>query len=244
MVETEVMDRLAPRARPPGSPVMAQTWERLLFLHWPIDAGLLRPMLPPGLTLDLFEGQAWIGLTPFSVTGLRAADGPGIPGLTSFHELNVRTYVHANGFPGVWFFSLDASKIIPVLAARVLYSLPYLKAAIEFMQTGDLLHYKLERTIGRDAEFEAIWRPGLRLREAEQHSLAFFLTERYCLYAARGDRLYQARVYHAPWILEDAELISYRSTMLASHGLPEPAGVPLIHYSERLQVEIWPSRQI
>ena len=105
--------------------VMAQTWEDLVFLHWPMDPDDLRARLPRGLSLDTYRGDAWVSITPFVVTGLRPRGIPAVPGLSSFAETNVRTYVTRDGKPGVWFFSLDASSRLAVTAARALYHLPY-----------------------------------------------------------------------------------------------------------------------
>src|SRR5689334_21931376 len=104
------MDRLAMRARPEGKPVMEQNWEQILFLHWSVDPAFIQARIPPQLEVDTFEDKAWIGITPFRVSGLHLMSLPPIPGLDSFNEINVRTYVHHKGKPGVWFFSLDASK--------------------------------------------------------------------------------------------------------------------------------------
>src|SRR5215831_15051590 len=123
------VDRLAMRAKPEGRPVMEQNWEKILFLHWPIDPALIQARIPPGLEVDLFEDKAWIGITPFKVTGLHLMSLPPVPGLDSFNEINVRTYVHYEGKPVIWFFSLDASKLIPVIAARLFYQVPYHSAA-------------------------------------------------------------------------------------------------------------------
>src|SRR5437764_11600687 len=124
MVRTSTaVDRLAMRARPEGTPVMEQAWEDLLFLHWPIDEALIRPLIPASLEIDTFEGKAWIGITPFRLTGFRLMSLPPIPGFSAFNEINVRTYVHHDGKPGIWFFSLDASKILPAVGARVLFGL-------------------------------------------------------------------------------------------------------------------------
>src|SRR5881296_4376481 len=106
------LDRLAMRARPQGSPVMYQNWGNLLFLHWPIDPTSIRPLIPEELEIDTSDGKAWLGITPFAMTGVRFVALPPVPGLESFLELNVRTYVHFKGMPGIWFFSLDASKLI------------------------------------------------------------------------------------------------------------------------------------
>src|ERR1041385_3822856 len=113
MKQSGELDRLAMRSRPHGSPVMHQNWDNLLFLHWPIEPEALRPLVPAELQIDTFENQAWLSMSPFALTGLRMLSLPPIPGLNSFLELNVRTYVHRNGIPGIWFFSLDASKLIP-----------------------------------------------------------------------------------------------------------------------------------
>src|SRR4029078_3618766 len=83
-----------PRAvRPAARAVMKQRWSRLLFLHWPIPAEEVRPLLPRGLTLDTYAGQGWVGLVPFVVSGARPVYLPPVPGLSRFVEVNVRTYV-------------------------------------------------------------------------------------------------------------------------------------------------------
>ena len=238
------VDRLALRGRPEGSPVMHQTWENLLFMHWPIDPTLLRPLIPQPLEIETFEGKAWIGITPFSLTHLHSIPGPEVPGLNSFLELNVRTYVHHNGVPGIWFFSLDASKIIPVLAARLFYSLPYVKASMEMKEENGAFIFSSRREGNFPAEFDAMWKPGIPLRMPALESLTFFLVERYCLYSADDSHLYRARVYHAPWSLRDAELLSFRSTLLTSHGLAEPTGAPLLHFSNKQNVEVWPRETV
>jgi uncharacterized protein YqjF (DUF2071 family) len=150
----------------------------------------------------------------------------------------VRTYVVYNGMPGIWFFSLDASKLVAVLAARLFFMLPYYSANIDFIQDGDLFRFQLQRSTPA-AEFEATWRVGLRLRAPDIESLAFFLTERYCYFAVKQGQVYQTRVYHAPWILDEAMVVSRRSTMISAAGMPESALDPLVHFSRHQSVEIW-----
>src|SRR5205807_141876 len=106
-----------------GSWVMAQTWLDLLFAHWPLDATVLRAVVPGELPLDLWEGRAWLGLTPFEVRNLRLRPTLPVPKLSSFPEVNVRTYVTVGGKPGIYFFSLDADSALAVLAARWSYRL-------------------------------------------------------------------------------------------------------------------------
>lgn len=229
---------------------MHQNWGKLLFMHWRIDAGLLRPLIPEALEIDTFDDSAWIAEAPFTMWDIRALPPflPPIPGLSSAHELNVRTYVYLDHFPGVWFFSLDCNSAAAVLAARAFYHLPYYKAEIELMEKGGsedcFVEYSLVRTDNPPAQFHSLWKMGEKLPTSQPGSLEFFLTERYCLYSDHADQLYRARIHHAPWPLQQAELISLNSTMIESHGLSTPEGDPLLHYCEELSVEIWPLKKL
>jgi len=232
------VDRLSIRKRPDSLPLMHQNWGKLLFMHWRIEERVLRPLIPAALEIDTYDGSAWIAVTPFTMWGIRAYFLPPIPGTSAFHELNVRTYVHLNGVPGVWFFSLDAANALAVWGARLSYHLPYHTAEMSLEQKGKTIEYSSQR-IDSPAELHATWSIGEALPEPEPESLQFFLTERYCLYAAQGDQLYRARIFHAPWSLQSATLLSLHSTMIESLGLPTPEGEPLLHYAEEIAVDIW-----
>lgn len=237
------VDRLSVRARPPGRPIMYQSWGELLFMHWPVPAHSLRRLIPDPLVLDTFEGVAWVGITPFTTWGLRPALLPSLPFLSESHELNVRTYVHLDGVPGVWFFSLDAGNPLAVWGARLAFHLPYFTARMSIERRDRTLHFASRRTHrnAAPAEFGASWTVGDGLPQPEPGSLDFFLIERYCLYAARGDAIYRARIFHRPWPLCTARLLSCQSTMLESQGLPSPKGELLLHQQgDPLRVEIWP----
>lgn len=236
----EPIDRLAMRGRPEGMPIMQQNWEKLLFLHWPFSPEHIRPHVPEGLEIDTFNGVAWVGLTPFTVNDLAITPLPPIPGTSSFHELNMRTYVHRNGVPGVWFFTLEASKLLPTLAARAFYWLDYRLSEMVYRTKGEPFEFVAHRSDKVDADFEAAWVPGSLLPSPDTESLEFFLTERYVLYAAREREIVQARVYHAPWQLHSAELLDLETTMFDWLGVPEPIAEPLVHYSPLQKVEVWP----
>ena len=236
------VDRLAARHRPEGHPVMHQTWGKLLFMHWRINENLLRPLIPESLEIDTYGGSAWIAITPFTMWDVRALPPyvPAVPGLSAFHELNVRTYVHHNGVPGVWFFSLDASSSAAVLGAKSVYHLPYHYADIDLKERGRTIHYTLSRDDDDPpAEFKAPWKIGDPLRQSQPGSKEFFLTERYILYAEHDDQLYRARIHHEPWPLQEAELTKWGSSMIEASRLKQPPGDPLVHYAEELDVEIW-----
>jgi hypothetical protein len=242
-------DRLAMRERPAGWPIMRQNWGKLLFMHWRIDPKLLRPLIPAQLEIDTFDGSAWIGLVPFTMWGIRASFLPPISGTNAFHELNVRTYIHHCGVPGVWFLSLDAANKLAVWGARKFYHLPYFNARMSLEQTDKTIRYSSSREDhrGAAAEFQATWTIGedhADRMSALPGSLEFFLTERYCLDSAHNGKLYRARIHHQPWPLQTARLTSFNSTMIEAHGLPGAPGDPLLHYCEAISVEIWPLRKV
>jgi uncharacterized protein YqjF (DUF2071 family) len=224
---------------PETSWVMGQTWDELLFAHWRAPADVLRSHLPEGLELDLFEDEAWIGVTPFRVTGLRARGLPPIPLLSSFLEVNTRTYVTAGGKPGIWFFSLDAASDLAVEAARRGYKLPYFRADMRAEWREGRLEYESRRRGRERAALRVRYRPAGDVLDTDPRSLAHFLTERYCLYTEDSGRLRLAEIHHEPWPLQPAE------AEIVENTLP-PAGIellddePLLHFSARQDVVIWP----
>lgn len=241
------------RHRPDGWQLMHQNWGKLLFIHWRIDERLLRPLIPEALAIDTFDGFAWIGIVPFTMWGIRASFLPAIPGTSAFHELNVRTYVHHRGVPSVWFLSLDAASRLAVWGARTFYYLPYFNAQMSLVQTGNTIRYSSVRRDrrGAAAELNARWSIGEAIGETNAGrmptlpgSLEFFLTERYCLDTVHNGQLYRSRIHHEPWPLQRAELISLNSSMIEAHGLPTPAGDPVLHYAEALSVDIWPLKKV
>ncbi|HET9324285.1 MAG TPA: DUF2071 domain-containing protein [Gaiellaceae bacterium] len=226
---------------PESSWSIGQTWEDLLFAHWRTPAEGLRGRLPPGLELDLFQDEAWIGVTAFRLTGLRARGLPPLPFLSSFLELNTRTYVVSGGKPGVWFFSLDASSEPAVLAARHVYRLPYFRAEMRAERSGDSVVYESRRhdPRGAPAAFQTTYRPIGDVLEADAASLAHFLTERYCLYTVHEGRLKRGEIHHEPWPLQPAEAEIARNTMPPS-GIELSDDDPLLHFSARQDTVIWP----
>jgi len=220
---------------------MHQKWGKLLFMHWRIDQRLLRPLIPGQLTIDTFDGSAWIAVVPFTMWDIRALPPyiPPFPGLSAMHELNVRTYVTYDNIPGVWFFSLDCNCASAVLGARMFYYLNYLSADIALEQTGSTIDYRLVRTDEPPGYFRASWSIGEPLSTSAPGSIEFFLTERYCLYSTNNRNLYRSRIYHQPWPLQTAKLNSFSSTMIESMNIPTPQATPLLHYAEEISVDIW-----
>jgi uncharacterized protein len=226
---------------PGRSWVMGQTWDDLLFAHWRVSPDSLRELLPEGLNVDLFEGEAWIGVTPFAVTGLRTRGLPPLPFVSSFLELNTRTYVTAGGRPGIWFFSLDASSELAVEGARRGFKLPYFRADMRAGWRDGWLGYECRRRDprGEPAAFTGRYRAIGDQLDADPRSLAHFLTERYCAYTTDEGRLRRIEIHHRPWPLQPAEAVIDENTMPPA-GLVLLDDTPLLHFSARQDVVIWP----
>lgn len=232
---------------PTGRWIMRQTWRELLFAHWPVPPAMLRPLLPPALTLDTFADNAWIGIVPFRMTDVRVRGCPPIPTTSRLPEINVRTYVSAGGRSGVWFLSLDAGSPLAVAVARARFYLPYFNAAMQVARQGDTIVYA-SRRIQRGApaaEFRARYSPIGPPERAAPGSLADWLTARYSLFACnRAGHLFRGDVHHAPWPLAPAQLDLERNTMLAGWGIELGAEAPLLHYAETLEVLCWPVHRV
>ena len=239
----------APRPWPagPGPWIMRMRWDHLLFMHWPVKPDMLRPLVPQRLTIDTYDGQAWVGVVPFRMSRTRGRFMPPIPESSAFPELNVRTYVTAQGKPGVWFFSLDAGSKLAVRGARWAFHLPYFDADMHIETRGEETRYRSSRT-HRDAppaEFVGSYRPTGEIFRASVGSLEDFLTARYCLYAAdRKQRLYRADINHVPWPLQAAQAEVECNTMARAAGIELPDCKPLLHYASVLDVVAWMIKRI
>lgn len=183
----------------PGRTVMRQRWRGLFFAHWEIDPVAASAALPPGLTLDLHEGRAHVGLVGFRMEAVRPAFLPALPWLSWFSELNVRLYVKDRaGAPGVWFLSLDCDRRPAVSIARRFFGLPYFNADMAW--SDDAAGRTLTcRRRGRDGAARYAWRPDGPAAEAVAGSVTHHLCERYAFYSIRDGRLMRGRVAHEPY---------------------------------------------
>ena len=228
---------------PPERPwVGKMRWHDLLFMHWPVKASALRGLIPEELELETYEGEAWLGVVPFTMSGVRGRWMPPVPGVSAFAELNVRTYVTAGGIPGVWFFSLDAQSWLAVRGARMTFHLPYFDARMKVWREGEVVEYRSRRTHkgAPPATFEGRYWPSGDVRHAEPGSLEYFLTERYCLYSADGEgRVWRGHIHHCPWPLQRCEAEVLENTMSGQIGVELPQRKPLLHFAKYLDVRAW-----
>jgi uncharacterized protein YqjF (DUF2071 family) len=239
--DRSVVESTAHRPWPmPRAPwFLTQSWNDLLFAHWPVDASQMRRAVPDVFDLDLFDGKAWVGVVPFYMTNLGVRAAPPLPWHSAFPELNVRTYVRVSDRPGVYFFSLDAGRRLAVAAAWALLNLPYFAAVISVARRDAAVHYQSARRLGR-ADFNAIYEPASQPFAASVGSIEYFLTERYCLYHRdRRGRPYRLEIHHRPWYLQLARATIAINTMAAASHLTLGGSPPLLHFSRRQDVIAW-----
>jgi len=233
---------------PSGRWQITQRWNDLLFAHWPVPAESLAALLPEGLEPDTFQGSAWLGVVPFWLDRIKVRGIPGIPGMRSFPDLNVRTYVRdaSTGTPGMYFFSLDATNLLAVMLAQTFFHLPYHWAEMRLDQQSEreFTLYSRRRFTHHPVVFEARYRglgPTRKLAEVRSGSLEFFLMERSSLFTRnRAGQAVRSNLHHVPWPLEEAEADIQRNDLARSIGIELPDTQPVLHYSRRLAVYVWP----
>ena len=236
---SEATERLLrARVRPSCRPVMHQKWDDLFFMHWEYDAEVIQARLPSELTVDCFEGKAYLGVVGFRMRSIRPAGLPALPWLSFFNELNVRTYVRsASGEPGVWFFSLDCDRAPAVWIARLGFGLPYQHAGISF---GPGLAMSCSRTQQSEtSRYE--WRASSCPFVAAPGSLEFHLAERYYFFSLKDGCLWRGQVHHSPYELSRAEVTAASDLPLKWNGFEVDNRIPeFAHCCTGVAIEAFP----
>lgn len=228
-------DHPTARPMPLRAPMLRQRWVDVAFAHWPVPTEAVAARLPRGIEPDLHDGVAWVGLVAFRMVGVGLAGGPAVPYLGSFPETNVRTYVRGpDGRPGVWFDSLDAARLVPVLVARAGWHLPYVWSSMSVVAGAADEFSARRRWPDRGRRSSLSIRPG---GPVPVEGLAAFLVNRWRLYAAdRAGRATVAEVDHEPWPLCSAELLSVDDEFVSAAGYPVPAEPPIVHHASGVSV--------
>jgi len=220
-------------------PVMLQGWRELTYVHWPYEPAVVQSQLPAGLEVDTFDGKAWVGLVAFHMERIRLPRTPAVPYFGTFCETNVRTYVRGpDGQPGVWFDSLDVTRLLPVAVARASYRLPYMWSRMRIDRVGEYVTYTARRRWPgpRGARSELAIRLGAPIEAPSP--LEHFLTARWGLFTQLGSRLAYAPVEHPEWPLQQATVAYIDDDFISAAGYPRPQGDPLVHYSPGVEVRI------
>jgi len=215
-------------------PTVTQRWRQVTFLHWRVDPDAIAGLLPRGLVPDLIDGDAWIGLTPFRVRGMRVLGA--VPTLAStFPETNLRTYVRdERGRDGLWFLSIDVTSIGNVLGGRLI-GVSYHSSAMS-VEGDELVRYRCRRddTVGHDIAVA----PNRLLDEGERTPLVSSLTGRWRAFTRMGGRLFVVPVAHEPWPLRHAQVVSLDESLVVAAGLPAAADTPLVHYADGVDARL------
>ena len=252
MQEIRVRTSHKPRPLPAGRWAMTQRWNDLLLAHWAVPVAMMSPLLPEGLEVDAFQGSAWLGAVPFWMDRIKIRGVPPIPGARSFPDLNLRTYVRDEhtGAQGVYCFSLDSSNLLAVGVARIFFHLPchWAQMSLEQSSERDFSFYSRRLLSGRQVIFKARYRglgPTRKLAEMRNGTLEHFLTERYCLFSRNRDgQAIRANLHHIPWPLEEAEADIECNDLAESIGIRLPEQEPVLHYTRRMAVYVWPAELV
>jgi uncharacterized protein len=228
-----VFEMLDGSQSPKVLPLMLQRWHEIAFFHWSAEPTLVQRRLPHGLTVDIFNGQAWISLTPFLLSGLRPPLCPRSLGLT-FPEMNLRTYVRGPSGPGIWFFSLDAARLYAVLGARATFGLPYFWAKMAIATNSTENFYSSNRSSGARATI----RIAKEAQISEQSELDTFLTARFRLYSIYARKLMTAQVQHPPWQLNRIRTVEFEENVRRTMDVEFPSRDFLGHWSPGVDTRI------
>lgn len=214
-----------------------QEWNRALFFHWKVDAEVLQELLPENLSLDLFNNEAYVSLVAFTMEKIRPKFLPSFAPISTFEEINLRTYVIKDDKPGVYFLNIEASKIISVAVSKLLSVLPYEHADM-YRNNKDYFQSTFpKKNFSFTAKYE--------ISETIEHKtdLDCFLTERYCLYVDAYENLYRYDIHHLPWQLNKLHLYELETNYVL--GNLNLNVLPLkVHYSPGVQVVAWDKKQV
>lgn len=234
-----------PFAMPERPFILSQEWRNLTFMHWEVSVEKLQPHIPDGLEIDLFDGKAYVGTIPFIMKNVRPRLLPAIPGISTFPEFNVRTYVKKNGKAGVLFLTLDAQSRITCFHAPRKYGLPYRYAKCQ-LSSGDGLYKWNSKRRSDGAVLSGECRAKGDLMQAKKGSLEEFLFERYSLYTNHKNKIHMAYTQHNPWQYQEGDVEITNNSLTESYdlGIKDLLNPDHVHMSDGVHVHTWPIQQL
>ena len=230
-----------PFPMPEGRWILRQNWKKLTLLHWKVEPAVIRAHLPDDLELDLYQGEAYVGCIPFVMENVRPSGLPAVPGISTFGEFNIRTYVTKNGVPGVFFLTLDAKSRVTCLYANWRYGLTYRYANSKVKGTLESGYEWSSARSGGSFALRGSSQPASEMRQAEPGSLEYFLFERYSLYTVRKGRLHHGYTHHIKWEYCDANVVVEENTLVEGYnlGIEDTTQPELTHMSKGVEVVTW-----
>ncbi len=227
--------------------IMSQSWRNLLFIHWPIPPEILRPHIPSTLEIDTYNRSAWLGVVVLVIEGIHPRGLSSISLTPTFPEINVRTYVHYDGKPGVFFLSLDVENWASNTIAKRWYHLPYKKAAVTFRKEGQTFYCKSVRKekASPPFSFQVKYSPVSEVYFPKEGTLDHWLTERYCLFSSNnGSNIFCGEIQHCPWPLQKAEAEINRNTLLTRYKINSTEIQPISYFSKGVDTLFWNIKKV
>jgi uncharacterized protein YqjF (DUF2071 family) len=185
--------------RPPWAFLTAR-WTHLLLATYVVPPELLASHLPPGLDLDLHDGQAFASLVCFDFLDTRVFGIPW-PGFRNFSEMNLRFYVRQGADRGVVFVREFVPKRFVAWMARTLYNEPYLAAPMTSTVIDEREHVRVEHRLtlhGRTYTMRAVADKPAHVPEPNTEE-AFFKEHHWGYGTTRRGRTRRYRVWHPVW---------------------------------------------
>ena len=225
---------------PVPRPALLHRWSELSLVHWRYDPEAVQALLPEPLEVDVTDDSAWVGLVPFHCT-IRPPWAPRVPWVSSFEEMNVRTYVRGpDRVPGVWFITLEATRLGAVLIARAQWGLNYFWSKMAFSRVGDVVTYASRRRWSQPSMAVGMLalEVGPTIEPEEMSPLDDFLTGRWIFYGRLRGKVYRGQIEHEPWRLERGRLLHCDAGLVQACGLPPPNGEPIVHHAQPVDVRM------
>jgi uncharacterized protein len=188
-----------------GEPLFIASWERVLMIHFEVDAPDLQACVP--FELDLWDNRAFLSLVAFTMRGMRPRRGGWLSRwllkpIATHAFLNVRTYVRGREESGIHFLAEWLSNPLAVRFGPGTFGLPYRYGRIHYQhgRTEATLHGCVEDgKTGSALSYRATPTRDSALGLCEPGSLTEWLMERYTAFTRRGTKPHLFRVWHPPW---------------------------------------------
>jgi uncharacterized protein len=214
-----------------------QEWHNVVMLHWRVPLHLIAALLPPGLEPDTFEGEAWVSWLGFTVKKMRPRALPSVPYMSTFEEVNLRTYVTQNGQPGIYLLSAEAGKCLTAYLARIITGIPYVMVPIKTKPglmciQNTVHHFNARVNYSSSGPVE------------DKTPLDYWLTERHSLYVQQNKKLFRYDIHHKEWKLNNV-IVSAASLKYKIDGLTVGKAMPnKKHFAKKVRVVLWGKKEI
>jgi uncharacterized protein YqjF (DUF2071 family) len=178
-------------------------WRHLLMLNYPVDPGILHPIVPPGTELDYFGDRTFLSVVGFQFLQTRVF-GVSFPFHKDFEELNLRFYVRRKAPEGWRRGVVFVRELVPRAAiafiARTAYGEPYTALPMRHKIETIASQIRVEYGWRRQGIWESIYGESSgEPREIEKGSEPEFITEHYWGYTARATCTNEYQVEHPRW---------------------------------------------